>query len=62
MDGEIHHRLDNVKEVLDIVDDQPSSISPAVNLLTAIVQMSEELGLLDPNIRHATTPSTENMT
>ena len=61
MDGEIHHRLDNVNEVLDIVDDEPSSISTAVNLLTAIVQMPEELGLFDPNFRHATTPSTENI-
>jgi len=60
MDDE-NYRLDNVNAVLDIVDDEPSSISTAVHLLAAIDQMSEELGVLDPNFGNATKPSTENI-
>ena len=56
MDDEIRHRLD---KMLDIVDDEPSSISTAVNLLNT-VQMSEELGVLDPNFENATKPSREH--
>jgi hypothetical protein len=51
MDGEIHHLLDNFNEVLDIMDDEPSSVSTAVNLLTAIVQMSEELGVRPAHLK-----------